>query len=63
MLVEARMAVGCPSRSWVLQRSKSVDGGLDEKMPYKVAGGFISKSQELFAAVLHLLMVKTSAEY
>lgn len=38
-------------------------GCFDEGMPYKVAGGFISKSQTLLAAVLHLLIVETSAEH
>lgn len=42
---------------------KGVDECFDEGMPYKVAGGFISKSETLLAAVLHLLIVETSAEY
>lgn len=39
-----------------------MDGCFGEGMPYEVAGGFISKSQTLLAAVVHLLMVETSAE-
>ena len=63
-LMEAKVVVRCVAGWWVLQRGGAWVGAPGEGMPYKAAGGFISKSETpLAAGIVHLLMVEASAEY